>query len=167
MYNNIFAQITQNSTLQPFLPFLFVLAVIYGLLSVTDVFKKKSVNFIIALVFAFFAAGYEPFVSFFFMNFGIVLWAFVILFFIAFILEALGLRKRKVPKGKENVPMIIATIIIIFLATYGFAYIKELEIPVIGTENFLVILGLVLLAIIFYYAYEYGHSQRMMRVPSK
>lgn len=159
MYGNILTEVTSNSAFQPFLPFLFVIAVIYGLLSLVDVFKKKSVNFIISLVFALFAAGYQPFVNFFFLNFGNVLWSFVILFFVAFIFKALGLTgKRKIPPGKENVPMVIATIIIIFLAAFGFAYIKELKIPVIGTENFLVVLGLVLLVIIFYYAYEYGNS---------
>ncbi len=161
---NILTQITTDPSLQPFLPFFFVLAVVFGTLSISNVFKRSdgrpmnSVNFIIALVFAFFAAGYQPFVAFFFANFGAVLWAFIIIFFIAFILEAIGLRRKKVPKGKEDVPIMMGGVIIMLLATVGFAYISELEIPVVGTENFMVILGIILLLLVLYYAYEFGRE---------
>jgi|GEM_PF-588273 len=161
---SLITQLTLDPTLQPLLPFLFVLAVIYGMLTIANIFKTRSggsmrsVNFIIALVFAFLAAGYQPFVSFFFANFGIILWAFIILFFIAFILEAIGLRRKKVPPGKEHIPIFTVAIIILILAASGFAYISELEIPVIGTENFLIILGLILILILFYYAYEHGRA---------
>ena len=159
MYENIITEVTRNPSLQPLLPFLFVLAVTYGLLSIVNVFKSKPVNLIISLVFAFFAGGYASFVNFFFMNFGLILWTFVGLFFIAFIMEAVGLRgKKKVPKGKENLVMIIVTILIIFLAAAGFKYIEDFDVPVVGTDNFLIILGLILLLVIFYYAFEYGNS---------
>lgn len=163
---SILTQITSDPAIQPLLPFLFVLAIVYGMLTITGIFKKKdgrpmnSVNFIIALVFAFFAAGYEPFVAFFLANFGVVLWAFVVLFFIAFILEVVGLRRKKVPKGKEDVPIMMGGVIILLLATVGFAYISELEIPVVGTENFMVILGIVVLLLVLYYAYEFGRGSK-------
>lgn len=158
--SNILVQVTENPALHPILPFLFVLAIVFGLLEVVDVFKKKSVNVLLALVFAFFAAGYEPFVSFFFVNFGLILWGFVFLFFIAFIMEAIGMRgKKKVPPGKEHLPMVVVTIIILILGAAGFAYIKDLEIPVVGTDNFLMIIGLILLVVLFYYAYEYGRGK--------
>jgi len=165
MASNVFAdmiaQVSSDPALQPILPFIFVLAVVYGMLSIVNIFKKEgrpmnSVNFLIALVFAFFAAGYQPFVNIFFEEMGIVLWAFIILFFIGFILEAVGLRRKKVPKGKEDVPIMMGGIIILMLATGGFAYISEMEIPVIGTTNFMIIIGLILLLTIFYYAYELG-----------
>ena len=90
---SIFAQITQNPALEPFLPFFFVLAIVFGLLQIIDVFNKKSVNLIISLVFASFAAGYKPFIEFFFQYFGLVLWAFIILFFIAFIITMWDIRR--------------------------------------------------------------------------
>jgi len=161
-YGDVFTQLTTDPMIQPFLPFLFVLAIVYGMLTITGIFKTKdgrpmnSVNFIIALVFAFFAAGYAPFVNFFFANFGAVLWAFIILFFIAFILEVVGLRRKKVPKGKEDVPIMMGGIIILLLVTVGFTYISDLEIPIIGAQNFMVIIGLVLLMLVLYYAYELG-----------
>lgn len=164
---NILTQITSDPALQPFLPFFFVLAVIFGTLSVANIFKRRdgrpmnSVNFMIALVFAFFAAGYQPFVNFFFLNFGLVVWAFVGIFFIAFILEAIGLRgRKKIPAGKENLPIMMITIFILLLATFGFTYISKIEIPVVGTENFMIILSIILLIAIFYYAYEHGRSGR-------
>ena len=165
MNSNIFGtlvmQLSNDPSLRPILPFLFVLAVVYGMLSIANVFKThtgkpmNSVNFIIALVFALFAAGYSQFVSIFFANLGIILWAFIILFFIAFAFEAIGLRRKRA-KGKEDVVMIITGIIILLLITIGFSYISEISVPVIGTENFIIIVGIILLLIIFYYAYELG-----------
>lgn len=165
---NIITQITTDPTLQPFLPFFFVLAVVYGMLSIANIFKNnktggsmKSVNFIIALVFAFFAAGYQPFVSFFLANFGLVLWAFIIIFFIAFVLEAIGLRgKHRIEKGKEDVPIMMGGVIILLLATIGFSYMSEFDIPIVGTENFMMIVGIILLLLVFYYAYEFGRGQK-------
>jgi len=159
---NFIAQITMNPTIQPFLPFLFVLAIIYGLLSMVNVFKgKKSVNFIISLVFAFFAAGYQPFVNFFFAEFGLILWAFVIIFFIAFILEAIGLRgKKKIAPGKEDLPMVLGGILVLILVTVGFGYFSDFDIPIIGTENLLILIGVFLLLLMFYYAYEFGKSNK-------
>jgi len=158
---NFITQISMDPTLQPFLPFFFVLAIVYGLLSMVNVFKgKKAVNFIISLVFAFFAAGYQPFVSFFFAEFGLILWAFVIIFFIAFVLEAIGLRgkKRLAEPGKEDLPMVFGGIFVLILVTVGFSYFSNFDIPIIGTENLLILIGLFLLLIIFYYAYEFGKS---------
>ena len=168
MYENLITEVSQNPTLQPFLPFLFVLAIVYGLLSIVNIFKSKPVNVVISLVFAFFAAGYSPFVNFFFLNFGLILWSFVILFFIAFIMEAIGLRgRKKVPHGKENLAMVIVTIIIILFAAAGFAFIEDLDVPYVGTDNFLMILGLVLLVVIIYYAYEAGHPQSIAKAASQ
>ncbi|MCD6477417.1 MAG: hypothetical protein J7K87_00220 [Candidatus Aenigmarchaeota archaeon] len=159
--DNIVTQINSTPALQPFLPFFFVLAIVYGLLSMVNVFKgKKAVNFIISLVFAFFAAGYQPFVNMFFTEFGLILWSFVIIFFIAFILEAIGLRGKKklAEPGKEDLPLIMGGILVLILATVGFGYLSNINIPVIGTENVLLLIGIFLLLLIFYYAYEFGKS---------
>lgn len=162
--SNILVQVTENPALQPFLPFLFVLAIVFGLLEIVDIFKRKSVNVVLAFVFAFFAAGYEPFVTFFFAKFGLILWGFVFLFFVAFIMEAIGMRgKKKVPEGKENLLMVVITIIILILGAVGFTYIKELEVPVIGTDNLLMIIGLLLLVVLFFFAYEYGSKERKVK----
>ncbi len=158
-------QISTDPSIQPLLPFLFVLAVIYGLLTIVGIFKKKdgrsmaSVNFIIALVFAFFAAGYQPFVSFFFTEMGIILWAFLLIFFIAFVLEAIGLRgKKKIEKEKADIPIMMGGIVVLLLVSFGFSYLSEFNIPLLGTENFMILAGLVLLVFMLYYAYEFGRG---------
>ncbi len=164
---NIITQISTDPTLKPFLPFFFVLAIVFGLLSIANIFKNRqtgrtlnSVNLMIALVFAFFAAGYQTFVDLFFANFSIILWAFVILFFIAFALHALGLRgKDNITKGREDLPITLLGIVLLLLVTSGFAYISEIEIPILGTENFMILLALILIALMFFYAYELGRNK--------
>lgn len=164
MYESTFIEILENSQIQPFLPFFFTLAVVYGLLGLAGrgrkggLFGKTSVNLIIALVFAFFAAGYRPFVVFFFDYFGLILWAFVGLFFIAFFLEAVGATGKKVSRGSENLPMIIIGIFVLLLITAGVGYIEEVKIPYIESQDFLLIVGIVFLVIMIYFAYHFGHS---------
>lgn len=161
MLQSPFLEIAQNQAIQPYLPFFFILAVVFGLLEIVDVFKRKSVNLIIALVFAFFAAGYEPFVTFFFEYFGLILWSFVGLFFIAFFFEALGMRKsQKVGTGRENIPIMVGGVVLLVLTTVGIQYLSEFRLPFLNNRNMLLLIGLVLLGIIFYYAYEYGGQER-------
>ena len=155
---SIFAQITQNPALEPFLPFFFVLAIVFGLLQIIDVFNKKSVNLIISLVFASFAAGYKPFIEFFFQYFGLVLWAFIILFFIAFLMRAVGLEKSKVKKGEENVPVVMGGIIILLLFTLGVQFLPEMSIGFLTKRDIFLIVGIGLLALMFFYAYRFHSS---------
>lgn len=155
MMETFFSEIVQNPSVQPYLPFFFVLATVFGLLEIVNVFKKKPVNFIIALVFAFFAAGYEPFVKFFFQYFSIVLWSFVGLFFIAFFMEVFGLRESKVKKGEENVPVVMGGIILLLFITIGVHFLPELNISFLSKRDILLIAGLLLMGLMFFYAYRY------------
>ena len=54
--------------------------------------------------------------------------------------------------------MVFGGIFVLILVTVGFSYFSNFDIPVIGTENLLILIGLFLLLIIFYYAYEFGKS---------
>lgn len=166
----VFNQIFQNPQIQPFLPFFFTLAIVYGLLTLIGgrgegLFGKKSVNFIISLVFAFFAAGYPPFVNFFFQYFGIILWFFIGAFFLAFFFEALGIGKggEKIERGKENIPMIIAGLFIILLITVGIGFFENITIPYLNRRDFLLLVGLILLGIMVYFAYHHGRSRSAER----
>jgi hypothetical protein len=160
--SEMFSQLVANPAIQPFLPFFFVFAIVYGLLSISPAFgagkESQKVNLLISLVFAFFAAGYQPFVQFFFQNFGYILWFFVVMFFISFFMRALGLKgKEKASKERDYTKMIIfAGLILVFLATVGFDALAGIQIPVIGTENFIVLIGLLLLIIIFVAAASLG-----------
>jgi hypothetical protein len=158
MNPTVFSQILENPAIQPYLPFFFVLAVIFGLLEIVDIFKRKSVNLIISLVFAFFAAGYEPFVQIFFNYFSLILWSFIVIFFIAFLMEALGLKKSKVKHGEENLPVIIGGVLILLLVTIGIQFFPDFNISFLSKNDTLLLAGLALLAIMFFYAYRYENA---------
>lgn len=160
MVSSIFSQILSNPAIQPYLPFFFVLAVTFGLLEIVNVFKKKSVNLVLALVFAFFAAGYRPFVEFFFQFFSLILWAFIIVFFIAMFMEALGLRKSKVKEGEENVSVIIGGIVLLIFTTIGIQFLPEFNILGLSRDDISLLIGLILLLIIFFYAYRYEKTMQ-------
>ncbi|MFB6088215.1 MAG: hypothetical protein ABEK36_00370 [Candidatus Aenigmatarchaeota archaeon] len=157
--SNFYNVLWGTSTIEPFLPFFFVLAVVYGVLNVADIFEKKSVNLIISLVFAFFAIGYSPFVSFFFRYFGVLLWSFIIIFFIAFVLEALGVRKgESSSERKEDMGiLIVGIVILIFITVIGDS---GTSFTMLNSQNFLMVIGLVLFALIFYFAYSHGPAKQ-------
>ncbi len=152
-----FVQLLQDPTVQPFLPFFFTLAVVYGLLSIMGegdegLFGKNSVNLIISLVFAFFAAGYSPFVNFFINYFGIILWSFIGLFFLAFFKKAISAGDA----NRQDKIIIVGAVLLVgvSLAGLGTGYIKDMDIPIIGSENFIVLIGLFLVMFVFYNAYK-------------
>ncbi|MFP4116932.1 MAG: hypothetical protein ACLFQ8_01360 [Candidatus Aenigmatarchaeota archaeon] len=153
-----FMQLFQNPAIQPYLPFFFTLAVVYGLLSITGekdegLFGKSSVNLIISLVFAFFAAGYEPFVNFFFNYFGFILWAFIGLFFLAFFRKAITAGEETDHKDKIIIVGILF-LMALSLGGFGMGYMTGVEIPILGSENFVVLVGLFLAIFLFYNAYK-------------
>lgn len=153
-----FTEILAEPAVRPFLPFFFTLAIVYGLLEITDIFDNKAVNLIISVVFAFFAAGYSPFVAFFFNHFHLLLWVFIGLFFLAFF------RKALTSGGETNQTekmMIIGVIFLLALAfgTFGLQYFTGTEIPVIGYWNLVTLIGLVLVLFLFYNAYKMNEKE--------
>ncbi len=152
-----FIEMMESPAVQPYLPFFFTLAVVYGLLTIIGdenkgLFKKSSVNLIIALVFAFFAAGWQPFVEFFFTYFGLILWAFIGIFFIAFFKKALGTGDA----GNKDKVIFSGIILLVFVSVFTIlrAYFPRLEVPVLGTGNFLFLVGLFLILYMFYNAHK-------------
>ncbi len=161
-----FVQMLESPAIQPFLPFFFTLAIVYGLLSVVgdkddNLFGKESVKLLISLVFAFFAAGYSPFVEFFFGYFSFILWGFVALFFVAFFLKVVRSGLSKDDKESHKEKMMIMSIVLIVAVTVGFRYLGHvgMEIPVLGTHNLLVLMGLFLILFIIYGAFKVGNSE--------
>ncbi len=157
-----FTELIESPAVQPFLPFFFTLAVVYGLLSIIGdeegLFGKDSVNLIISLVFAFFAAGYQPFVDFFMNYFGFILWSFIGLFFLAFFRKAVGAGKTD---SKQKI--LIVGIILLIAASFaglGMGYLGDVQIPILGPENFIVLVGIFLVLFLFYNAYEMDSNSR-------
>lgn len=143
---------------QFFITFLFVLAVVFGVLQLTKVFKVSAVNVVIAIVIALFAASYPPFVSTLWTFLPSITWLFVILFFVAFIMELFGLRKPSAPGQREDksFAMILTGVILIIFITIGINFIPN--IPSIGQQNIMILAALFFMFIIFYAAFRIKKS---------
>lgn len=169
--NEFFSELVADPAIAKWLPFFFILAVVYGLLSITPIKWPKSVNLIIALVFAFFASGSPSFMRFFFKNFDLVLWVFVGIFFIVLFTELVQrVRKVGITKGREEIPMIFGLVSIILLITVGVGALPAASGIVAmlgGQQNFLIAVGLLLLVIVFYFAYELGREELPAEVRQK
>lgn len=137
---------------QFFLTFLFVLAVVFGVLQLTKVFKSSAVNVVIAIVIGIFAASFQPFVTTLWTFLPAITWLFVILFFVAFILELFGLRKPHAGGEDKTLTMILTGVVIVIFVTIGVNFLPN--IPAIGTQNLMVLLALALMFIIFYAAFR-------------
>jgi uncharacterized membrane protein len=81
------------STLGFLLPFLLMLAIVYGALQMGGPFKSKGINFIIAVVLGFFAATYEPVVQFINQVLPYAAILFVVVFLIGFVKSKIVGRK--------------------------------------------------------------------------
>lgn len=142
--------------------FFFVLAIIFGILEITRIFKNKAVNFIIAFALAFFAVNNASFVQFIVPQFGLISAFFIIMFFIAFVLEVFGLRGPKSGKPAEE-RMIINGAILLLLMVFGFMNASLIpELPYIGSgTNLIVLVALIIILVIFWLAFKAGpeHTQ--------
>jgi hypothetical protein len=140
---------------QTLIPFIFVLAIIFGVLELTKIFRNRGVNFLIALAIAFFTITNAAFVSMLWSYFGSITTFFIIMFFIAFVLEVFGIRKG----GHQPTSSIIIDGAILFvLLSIGFmnaSYIPEL--PFIGSgQNVIFLIAVILILVIFWAAFKIG-----------
>ena len=101
-----------SSTLTFLLPFMLMLAIVYGALQMGSPIKNKAANFIIALVFAVFAATYQPAVDMInqLLPYAVVL--FVVVFLLGFVWK--GARDKKID---FTLLAIVAALAAIFLAS--------------------------------------------------
>jgi hypothetical protein len=144
------------------IPFLFVLAVVYGALDFSGVFKKNSVNSLVALVIALFALTYQPLTD---LIYGILPYA-VILFLAVFFLAFLAKLFKGAGGGKDgrkidwSLAMIVIVLVLIFLATQGEDMVSGL-LPSLPVESFMTVIGLLLMALIFYAVYrQWGKEEK-------
>src|SRR4030043_415702 len=103
------------------IPFLFMLAIVYGALDVSGVFRNKRVNALIALVFAFFSLTYEPAILFInqIMPFAIIF--FVAFFFLGFVIKV----ARKGVDKDYTLLIIILGLVLLLFATQGPGFIDS------------------------------------------
>lgn len=140
------------------IPFFLVLAIVYGALDVSGVFRNRAANMIIAMVIAFFAMTSEPAVAFIMQVLPYAAILFVIIFFIGFVISFFkGKGGRGGREGADlTILVVIAMLIIIFLVNQGYDVLEDLfpsGFP-ITSENFALIIGIVLIIAIIYAAYK-------------
>jgi len=150
------AEITDLSFLQStdvMVPFLFTLAVTFGVLEVTNVFKNKAVNFLIALALSIFAITSPTFVDLLWNYFGDITVFFIAMFLVAFAMEALGIRKDKNLTGSS---VVILSAVLFLLLTLGFYYEDKIpSLPFIGGgQNALLLFAIVIILAVFWSAYR-------------
>jgi len=142
---------------QILITFLFVLAVVFGALRISNVLKSGPATFLLSLAVAAFAAMYAPFTATLWSIMPSLTWFFIIVFLIAFTLEMFGIRKGN--KEMTGDAMIVNAAILLVLLSVGWqiAQTFKMEIPYIGnTENLVFLLGMVFIAAIFWGALKMG-----------
>lgn len=136
------------------IPFLFVLAVVFGVLRISKAFKgNAAVEVIISLVIAFFAATFPPFTSMLFNILPSVTLFFIAMFFLVFILEIIGVRGKG--KGEPVTNIIIYGILILVLFTIVANHSNLIPALGIMSQDDLVLgVGLIFILSIFWAAYR-------------
>jgi len=150
------------------IPFIFVLAIVFGVLELTRVFRNRAVNFLVALAISFFTITNSSFVEFLWLQFGNITAFFIIMFFITFVLEVFGLRGNKQPRSKEE-GMILMAAILLLLLSFGFMYSNLLPpLPFIGGgTNVIILFAIIFILIIFWMAFKLGPEQVKSEGPKK
>ena len=134
------------------LPFLLVLAIVYGALDLSGLFRKNAVNLLISLVIAFLAMSNTSVAA---TVAAIMPWAallFIAVFFIKFLLSIFK------SKGERDYTLLIIVLglVVIFMLGQGTQLVQDWMPPgfPVTEENFLLIIGVVIIIAIFYAAYR-------------
>ena len=138
--------------------FLFVLAVVFGGLRISNVLKSGPASLLLAIAVAAFASMYQPFVAVLWSFMPSLTWFFIIIFFIAFVFEMFGIRKGgQGPPGPEAMVVNAAILLILLSVGWRLADLIPLEIPFVGSpENLIFLLGLIFILAIFWGALKLG-----------
>lgn len=132
------------------LPFFFILVVVYGALEVSGIFKKRSIKALVSVLIAIFTVtnetvifiinSYLPYTAFF----------FIVFFFLGFLYTII----KRGERGDPVLLAIIFSLILIFLVSEGYNIIKSILPSHISLENFLTILGLMVIIFILLAVYR-------------
>ena len=152
--------ITTFESNQFLIPFLFVLAIVFGTLEQANVFRNRGVNFIVAAAISFFAISNTAFTNLLWSQFGNITVFFIAMFFIIFILEAFGVRKRH-PDEAPGGALVVTGGILFVLLSIGLLLINLLPpIPFIGGgQNLLLLFAITLILLIFWLAFKIGSGK--------
>jgi hypothetical protein len=146
-----------------FVPFLFVLAIIYGALEVSGVFKNKGAKLIISLCIAFIGITYQPLVEFIYTFLPYAAMFFIVVFFFGFVYRIF--RKPGAAGEKKEPPdwtlcIIIGGLLLVVLGWAGEEFDSIFTSVSMGlgttTENIMWIIGFVLFLGLLWFAYNKG-----------
>lgn len=138
------------------IPFFFIFAIVYGALEVSGVFRNRAVKAIIAVALGFFAVSNAEVVSFIHQVLPYAAIFFVVVFFISFI--AKPFRGRGGEPGKRDpllLLVVLSLLLIIFaqLATPSSPFYPDISSTILGDQNVLWGIGIVIVIFMFYYAW--------------
>lgn len=140
------------------IPFLFVFAVVFGVLSFTNVLKNNAVNAVVSFTLAAFAATNTGVLAIITKFLPTAIGFFIVMFFLAFLFRLFGLKpdQRNTMEG-----MVVGGGVLILLLTLGYYVFQtySVEFPVIGGgENLVFFFGMLLIISIFWGAMKIGES---------
>jgi len=141
-------------SLELLLPFFLVLAIIYGALEVSKVFKNRAVNGIIAVVFAFFSIMNSQVVAFINSILPYAAGFFVVLFLIWIVLKPLRGGGKEGGKGTDPVLIIVILVLVmVILARMQTTDILPSS-SLLSNSNLIWIIGILIVAVILWKAYK-------------
>lgn len=144
------------------IPFLFMLAIVYGALDIGGVFKNKRVNAVIAAVFALFTLTYAPAAEFINQIMPLAIIFFVVFFFVGFIVKA-ATKGLSDETGKKdfNLLIIILGLVLLLFATQGPEVIGRF-LPGFEEQasNIMVLSAVVFIGVIFMAAYRISVKEK-------
>jgi hypothetical protein len=138
------------------IPFIFMLAIVFGALDVSGVFKNKRVNALIALVFALFTLTYQPAIDFINQIMPIAIILFIAFFFIGFIIK---MGKQGVNKDYTLI-IVIASLVLLAMATQGSLISGFLPGLAEQWNNMVAAIAVVLVGVILFAAYRKGSKAK-------
>lgn len=150
-------------TNEALIPFIFVLAIIFGVLEISKVIRNRGAMFLISLALAFFTITSTNFVSIFPIYAAILTPLFIIIFFITFIMQIFGLRRPRLPNEPSREPeaLIIIGAILFLLLSLGFIYSNFIPaLPFIGGgSNVIILAAVIFILVIFWVAFKAGREE--------
>jgi purine-cytosine permease-like protein len=136
--------------------FLFVFAIVLGILESTNMFRK-GVNTALAVVFGLFSAIYEPFVSGIQTYLPLVVIPLIILFFYILIKKTQKQFEKKDGKNEhDSLPIMVVLVSLLIVLISQWNIFKGFLPAGIDATNFAWGLGIVVVLIIFWAAYKHN-----------
>lgn len=139
--------------IEQLIPFFFVLAIVYGALEISNVFKNKAVNAIISIAIALFAIISPGVTAFIYQILPVAAIVFVIVFFLGFMKSFFG---GKGDKDKDyTLPVIIVGLVLIFIVSQSENISRWIpQLSFLSNENFIVIVILAAIGFALYATYK-------------